>query len=745
MSSEMQCRRMCRDVPGRLWKRVGPAVAQAGEMIHSRASTRTVAIAVLLLGVAGPAGAHAAQLGPAHGAGCTYSVLAPNGGEFWFTGTARSIQWESIGADCGLTVRLDLYKGGSFYATIDSSTNNDGSRTWNIPSSYPTASDYRVEVSDTANPGYSDTSDADFSLLEVTSDPPTLLLYASRQACVGSSPAVLLGWYMPEGTAPEITVFRDDGQYTAVVDTAVDGPVHVVTGDLQHGQGYGFTVAGVTDGWPSFSNEVRVHIMADTCLLPVGTDDPPHRPLLWADPVYCDSGAPAVRLRWGEVPGATGYRLARSGPFSGGNTQFEGLSGDSFVDDTVVAGGVAFYTLYADSAASANTSWGFATMVPGTICDDPGHPGVFEGSVAEPVCQGENGSATVSWTVAGSAGPDYRTFRFEDHGYDGFSDSEQDFTEDLLVPSGMVGRMFVQAESLVTPGQFREAYPVGVLVPRNFCGAGTEPPEISMRDARFVGETSAQISAGIYPKASPTFVHFEWGTDSTYGQLTPVREIGSGKGSLRQYVGEDLFGLTCDTTYHYRAVAANAIDTTYSEERTFTTDECPGLPPDVTTAELVADVTEAGATVSGTVNPNGASTEAFFDYGLTSAYGGTWAVGNVGGGSSVVPITSRLEPLTCGRTYRFRARATNFYGPGYGLEASFSTQPCCDGEHLVDGLQVASEITIEACETVRIVNSAVESSGSLTLRAGSSIVLGNGLSIAKGASLSVVIDPALLP
>jgi Ser-Thr-rich glycosyl-phosphatidyl-inositol-anchored membrane family protein len=86
------------------------------------------------------------------------TVIRPYSGEDWPPGTSRWITWSFTGSP-GANVKIELYKGESLNRTIASSTANDGSYFWSIPSSQAVAADYRIKVTSTSNSEYGDFSD----------------------------------------------------------------------------------------------------------------------------------------------------------------------------------------------------------------------------------------------------------------------------------------------------------------------------------------------------------------------------------------------------------------------------------------------------------------------------------------------------------------------------------------------------------------------------------------------------------
>ena len=92
----------------------------------------------------------------------TITITSPNGDENWELGSSHTIQWTS--EDIGNNVKIELYKNGSFYATIDNSEYNDGTYSWTISSSYAVSDYYKIKITDTSNSLTYDYSNDYFSL-----------------------------------------------------------------------------------------------------------------------------------------------------------------------------------------------------------------------------------------------------------------------------------------------------------------------------------------------------------------------------------------------------------------------------------------------------------------------------------------------------------------------------------------------------------------------------------------------------
>jgi len=97
------------------------------------------------------------------------TVVTPNGGENWQTGTSQMIQWAYTG-NPGAYVRIQLIQGITVMRTITSKTsvgnNKAGSFSWLLPLELKPGSAVKVRVVSTANAAYKDESDAGFSIVK---------------------------------------------------------------------------------------------------------------------------------------------------------------------------------------------------------------------------------------------------------------------------------------------------------------------------------------------------------------------------------------------------------------------------------------------------------------------------------------------------------------------------------------------------------------------------------------------------
>ncbi|KAB2948343.1 MAG: cell surface protein [Candidatus Methanoperedens nitroreducens] len=93
----------------------------------------------------------------------SFTVVSPNGGENWTRGTIQTIKWNSTENPKGY-VKIELLKSGILSRTIVWRTLNDGSQTWTIPATQASGADYKIRISSTSNPVYTNSSKSNFSI-----------------------------------------------------------------------------------------------------------------------------------------------------------------------------------------------------------------------------------------------------------------------------------------------------------------------------------------------------------------------------------------------------------------------------------------------------------------------------------------------------------------------------------------------------------------------------------------------------
>jgi hypothetical protein len=177
---------------------------------------------------------------------------------------------------------------------------------------------------------------------------------------------------------------------------------------------------------------------------------------------------------------------------------------------------------------------------------------------------------------------------------------------------------------------------------------------------------SATTTVGHFVNAAnPTFVVDKSGTPITPLAQADVREpISSGctanpfnaDGAACQggATGTPFFLLTNGTST--RSLFANAYQ------------------PDAPVTGTASAVGQTTATISGTVNPEGARASVSFQFGPTTAYGQTTAVQTTGPDNAADAFSAALSGLPAGTTIHYRAVATSDFGTQVGADQTLTTQ-----------------------------------------------------------------------
>ncbi|MFZ2049234.1 MAG: hypothetical protein WAV25_02990 [Minisyncoccia bacterium] len=115
------------------------------------------------------------------------------------------------------------------------------------------------------------------------------------------------------------------------------------------------------------------------------------------------------------------------------------------------------------------------------------------------------------------------------------------------------------------------------------------------------------------------------------------------------------------------------VDTTEDTTNVVTNNDTrQGSAPGITTSDKVAP-SDTSMVVTGTVNPNGAFTNYWYEYGPTTNLGSKTASQSVGSGFVSIPAPAYITGLTQSTTYYFHLVGENQYGKVIGSRYSFVT------------------------------------------------------------------------
>jgi phosphodiesterase/alkaline phosphatase D-like protein len=191
-------------------------------------------------------------------------------------------------------------------------------------------------------------------------------------------------------------------------------------------------------------------------------------------------------------------------------------------------------------------------------------------------------------------------------------------------------------------------------------------PTVVTSPAWALGPTAATVGGTVDPNGLSTGWWMEYGTSTSYGSRSDTQSAGSGSSAIA--VSVRLTGLRPGVTYHVRVVAANDLGTTRGADRSFRTD----LAPSVSTGGADG-VGVSSARVSGSVNPQGRGSVAWFEYGTTSALGSRTGDQDAGSGTRSARLYAQLGGLQPGTRYYYRAAARSDAGTAVGTTRTFTT------------------------------------------------------------------------
>lgn len=187
-----------------------------------------------------------------------------------------------------------------------------------------------------------------------------------------------------------------------------------------------------------------------------------------------------------------------------------------------------------------------------------------------------------------------------------------------------------------------------------------------------VGHTGATVRGTVEPVGgSPVnLCEIEYGLTTSYsaGTVKCNPDASTGDYSVNTDVSGTLSGLTTGRVYHYRVTAGNASGKNSGTDRIVT----PAHVLQVQTLPVQPDeLTIDGATLSGTLDPDGMPTSYYFEYGVTSSYGLRTAEAGAGASTGVKTVQSPVSQLPSGKILHYRVVAANANGTTYGEDRTF--------------------------------------------------------------------------
>ena len=200
---------------------------------------------------------------------------------------------------------------------------------------------------------------------------------------------------------------------------------------------------------------------------------------------------------------------------------------------------------------------------------------------------------------------------------------------------------------------------------------GNNAPVLGSPVVSGIGQTSATVTSTVNPKGFSTTAELVYSTDPDFGTSSSV-SMGTLTGTDEVAIDAEITGLDPSEIYYAKIVATN--ETGETESAVFEFETLAATAPIVSSEEPTVTVDDGPVTLSGTLNPNGFSSTAVFQYSTTADFSGTVVDIPVSGtftGTSLSTVSTVVSGLTGSTTYYFRLKVTNTSGSAYGSTISF--------------------------------------------------------------------------
>jgi hypothetical protein len=278
--------------------------------------------------------------------------------------------------------------------------------------------------------------------------------------------------------------------------------------------------------------------------------------------------------------------------------------------------------------------------------------GVVTGLAAS---DGTGGIYVVGYAVEGQSSTP-RVFEFDAAG------EFEGFINPASLPGGSFGAGLEHPEGVSPYGVATDPVTHRVYVSTAYDGERPDPvfvfgptlvlPDVTTTAASSVQPTSATLSGTVdLAKAGPANCQIDWGTTPAFGHVAPCTAKVEAEGQVP--VSVTLAGLEPDTTYYYRLEATNANGINEGEARQDLQFKTPG--PGLR-GEWASEASSTSVTFGATIDPDGAPTSYYFQYGKSSEYEAEapLAPGSQIGSGETVTVSQHVQGLSVGAVYHYR-------------------------------------------------------------------------------------------
>ncbi|MDX6624936.1 MAG: hypothetical protein QOE75_2868, partial [Solirubrobacterales bacterium] len=208
-----------------------------------------------------------------------------------------------------------------------------------------------------------------------------------------------------------------------------------------------------------------------------------------------------------------------------------------------------------------------------------------------------------------------------------------------------------------------------VVSPTNtaFTTADIPNPVIAI-DPPVVTGLTASLGGSVDPEGRATSYSFEYSTDGggSWTNASEPQDAGSGTDPVSV---SDSLSLTAATEYQVRLTVTGPAGVFSTAAESFSV----GAQAPTVKASGAGPITKTAAFLNARINPNGALTSYYFEYGPDENYGSRVPLSaeQVGAGNQPVHVTRKITGLEPGSTVHFRAVAANANGVSEGDDRAF--------------------------------------------------------------------------
>ena len=245
---------------------------------------------------------------------------------------------------------------------------------------------------------------------------------------------------------------------------------------------------------------------------------------------------------------------------------------------------------------------------------------------------------------------------------------------------------------------------VGIFYVGGHNALASSAPTISSFTTANITSSSIDLNGSVNPNGADTNAYYQLITGVTKYNL---QDIGSGTGNVTLTpIPYTLTGLTPSTSYQVRLCASNINGPTCSSSWTsFTTTSSNNNSSSAPTIDSfsISDVTSYSVNLNGSVNPNGADTNAYYQL-ITSVT--KYDLQDIGSGTSVISITPEpytLTGLTPSTSYQVELCASNVNGPTCSSSwTSFTTSGSNSNSPTISSINPDSGTQGDTNDTIQI-------------------------------------------